>query len=95
MLEEGAIDLTGKSGQASLRRCPLSWALRDEYEFAGLRWGMGNPGRCTRKCKAWMDMEYSGNSGDFWQQGRECGESLGCERGEGARIRLGQWAADK
>ena len=76
MLEEGAIDLTGKFRQASLRRCPLNWALRDEYEFAGLSWGWGsNPGRCARKCKAWMDMEYSGNSGDFWQQGRGCGES--------------------
>ena len=43
--ENGAVDLTGKLGQAFLRRRLLSWALRDEYEFAGLTPGRGISGR--------------------------------------------------
>lgn len=37
-LQKEALDPTGKSGQTSQQRRFPSWALRDEYEFAGLEW---------------------------------------------------------
>lgn len=48
-LQKRAVEPTGKSGQASQRRHSPSWVLRDEYEFAGLEWGKGTPGRGTRE----------------------------------------------
>lgn len=72
---------SGKLGQASLRRCSLSWALRDEYELAGLRWGRGIPGEVPENVGG-MDTEYSGNSGDFWRQVTGERKLLGCEEGD-------------
>lgn len=49
-LQKGAVDPTRKSGLASQRRRSPIWALRDEYEFAGLEWGRSILGRGTREC---------------------------------------------
>lgn len=49
-LQKRAVGPAGESGQASQRRHSPSWVLRDEYEFAGLEWGKGTPGRGTREC---------------------------------------------
>lgn len=45
-----ALGLLGSQGRHPKGSIPPSWVLRDEYEFAGLEWGKGTPGRGTRGC---------------------------------------------
>lgn len=61
-LQKEALDPTGKSGQTSQQRRFPSWALRDEYEFAGLEW------KTVWKAWTWNIQETVGS---------KVGESLG------------------
>lgn len=47
--QKRAIDATARSQLASQRRHSPSWASRNEYEFVGLEWREGIPGRRARE----------------------------------------------